>query len=93
MCYEPYSYQGMKEDFVTDDWGLVIHKPMPLPKPRSFLDPDYLNQSFVERMNKERGYGIKCLHPKLLEKVSSFDELPEEVAKFGGDKSLSSRRS
>jgi hypothetical protein len=80
-CYEPYSYQGSYETHITDDWGLVIHKPIENQKPGSFFDPDYARKSYIARQNLEQGYGIKCLHPKLLEKITSLAELPEELTK------------
>jgi len=80
-CYEPYSYQGSYERHITDDWGLVIHQPIENQKPGSFFDPDYAYKSFIARRNLEQGYGIKCLHPRLLEKITSLEELPEELTK------------
>lgn len=80
-CYEPYSYQGSYETHITDGWGLVIHKPIENQKPVSFFDTDYARRSFLARRNLEQGYGIKCLHPRLLEKITSLEELPEELTK------------
>jgi hypothetical protein len=80
-CYEPYSYQGSYETHITDDWGLVIHKPIENQKPGSFFDPDYAHKSYIARRNLEQGYGIKCLHPRLVEKITSLEELPEELTK------------
>ena len=80
-CYEPYSYQGSYETHITDDWGLVIHKPIENQKPGSFFDLDYAHKSYIARQNLERGYGIKCLHPRLVEKMTSLEVLPEELTK------------
>ncbi len=70
-CYEHYDYLGQYVENFDDNWGLVIHKPIDL-KNSDFLS-DYWN-----RINQERGYGIKCLHPQLLTKFTSAEELPEE---------------
>lgn len=80
-CYEPYSYQGRYETHITDDWGLVIHKPIENQNPVSFFDPDYARKSYIAQRNLEQGYGIKCLHPKLLEEITSLEELSEELTK------------
>ena len=82
-AYGVYDYQeDQPETHITNAWGLVIHNPLPMPNVDNL---DYFD--FFERMNvkrawentKEQGYGIKCLHPKLLEKVTSLDELPAEL--------------
>lgn len=78
-CYEPYSYQGKFETDITDDWGIVIYKPITNQKPIPFYDPYYAHRTFQARQNLQQGYGIKCLHPGLLEKVTSLEELPEEL--------------
>ena len=67
-CYGPYGYQGSNETLLTDEWGLIIHKPI-----------ENQTKSFFDRYNIKQDYGIKCLHPKLLEKVTSLEELPEEL--------------
>lgn len=58
---------------LTDEWGIVIHKPF-----RSVLSDrsvfDYLN----EQADVKRGYGIKCLEPDLLNKTTVYD-LPQEI--------------
>lgn len=78
-CYGSYNYRGRIEPDITDEWGIVIHKPILNQKPAFFLDPDYFLKSYLAKQNLEQGYGIKCLHPALLEKVSSLEELPEEL--------------
>lgn len=80
-CYEPYSYQGSDETLITDDWGIVVHKPIANQKPMSAFDPDYAYKSYIALRNSEQGYGIKCLHPNLVKKITSLEELPEELTK------------
>jgi hypothetical protein len=79
--YEPYGYQGQEETNFSDDWGFVIHKPLPMPQFRGAFDSSYSSKLFFARRNLEQGYGIKCVHPLLLEKITSLDELPEELTK------------
>ncbi len=78
-CYEPYDYQGQSETLLTDDWGIVIHKPIIRENLGSPFDPNYSYRLFMSQRNKEDGYGIRCLHPKLLEKVTSLEDLTEEL--------------
>ncbi len=78
-CYEPYDYQNSYQTRITNEWGIVIHKP--IERSVSFSDPDYGFKSYIDQRNLERGYGIKCLHPKLLEKTISLKELPEELTR------------
>lgn len=80
-CYTPYSYQGLSQTHITDDWGLVIHKPIPSQRLGSPFDRDYAYRMFTARQNLAQGYGIKCLHPNLLETITSLEDLPEELAK------------
>lgn len=79
-CYEPYGYQGSDETLLTDEWGIVIHKPIGFPKHVSFSNiSERVRKVNLAKKNLEQGYGIKCLHPKLLEQVTSLEELPEEL--------------
>lgn len=73
-CYEPYDYDDHQECF-NDDWGFVIHKPLD-----GFVLPftDFLQQMKYENEQKQ-GYGIKCLHPLLMIKVTSLKEFPEDL--------------
>ncbi len=64
-CYEPYSLGWFRVREITDDWGLVIHDP--IKTPNQFLPP----------WAKE--YNIKLVHPDILNKINSLDELPEEL--------------
>ncbi|HEY5259064.1 MAG TPA: hypothetical protein VIJ46_00325 [Rhabdochlamydiaceae bacterium] len=80
-CYEPYGYQGQEETHFSDDWGIVIHKPLPMPQIRGGFDSSYFSKLYFAKRNLEQGYGIKCVHPILLGKVTSLEELPEELTK------------
>ncbi len=71
FCYEPYDYENQREEFFHDGWGLVIHNRLE--------STDYL----LSRRFNCWTYGIKCLHPLLLKKVSLFGELPEELHDWG----------
>lgn len=86
--FEPYDFQDQQAECFNDDWGFVIHHPIKgetLP----FFDPHY---SYLERA-KKRGYGIKCLHPQLLIKVTSLEKLPEDLKMhFDGNAPLSIRK-
>ncbi len=73
-CYEPYDFQGYREKYFTDDWGFVIHKPIE----GQHLSPSNPNYWSLRRA-KNQGYGIKCLHPVLLTKITSLEELPEDL--------------
>lgn len=79
MCYEPYGYQGQNETLFTDDWGIVIHKPMIGENLGSPFDPNYSYRLYLSEKSKEYGYGIRCLHPKLLKKVTSSEDITEEL--------------
>jgi hypothetical protein len=70
-CYEPY--QG--EEYFNDEWGIVIHKPTPA-KFKSSFDP---YSFFIQQTNEKQGYGILCLSPLLLAKITSLEELPEDL--------------
>jgi hypothetical protein len=83
-CYEPYDYDGENETLLTDDWGIVIHKPMIQENLDSPFDPNYIYRVYMNQKSKEDGYGIKCLHPKLLEKITSLEDLTEELLNEGG---------
>lgn len=82
-CYEPYDYDGVNESDpveepnLTDKWGLVIHKPI---VGRQFAANDFYGRYRAEQ-NIKQGYGIKCLHPKYLAKVTSLTELPKELVR------------
>lgn len=87
-CYEPYDFKDQREEYFNDDWGLVIHKPIE-GKHLPFSDPNYWDLETVKR----QGYGIKCLHPLLLVKVTSLEELPEELKlHFAGNAPMNVRR-
>lgn len=73
-CYEPYSLNQFPVDEITDDWGLVIHDPIPT----------------AWSLPWEKPYGIKLVHPELLEKIDSLDVLPVEL-RSKGPSSLKSR--
>lgn len=64
-AYSPYSLDSSTVREITDDWGIVFHKPVGTPNP--FLPP----------WAKE--YGIKLIHPDLISKIESMDELPAEL--------------
>jgi hypothetical protein len=88
-CYEPYDFQDQQEEYFTDDWGFVIHKP---------IEGKYLpfsNRNYWDlEMAKKQGYGIKCFHPLLLVKVTSLEELPEDLKMhFAGNAPMSVRKS
>lgn len=88
-CYEPYDFQDQQEEYFTDDWGFVIHKPIE-GKYSPFSNPNYWD---IEMAQKE-GYGIKCFHPLLLTKITSLEELPEDLKMhFAGKAPMSTRRS
>jgi hypothetical protein len=79
-CYEPYGYKGSDETLLTDEWGIVIHKPLGVPKHVPFSNvTEQFRKAYIAKQNLEQGYGIKCLHPKMLEQVTSLEELPEEL--------------
>jgi hypothetical protein len=79
-CYEPYGYKGSDETLLTDEWGIVIHKPLEIPKHVPFSNvTEQFRKAYTAQRSIEQGYGIKCLHPKLLEQVTSLEELPEEL--------------
>jgi len=70
-CYEPYPYKGQGASLFDDSWGIVVHKPLPAkPSVRGF--------DFARHMALKDGYGIKCMHPNLLEQTT-VDELPSEL--------------
>lgn len=71
-CDEPYDYQGDDYTEFTNDWGLVIYSPNDLE------DPGFKNFSkhFHYKMTLKQGYGIKALHPKLLELTNETGQLP-----------------
>jgi|GEM_PF-2490646 len=90
-CYEPYSYNGQNEQLITDEWGIVIHEPFE--QTLSLFDPNYSDKSYFLNKAMEQGYGIKCLHPKILEKINSFDSIPDELKDISqADQSVLSRR-
>lgn len=72
--FESYDFEDQQADEFNDDWGFVIHKPI-VGKSLSFFDPNYWTFEYA----KQRGYGIKCLHPLLLFQVTSLEELPEDL--------------
>ena len=79
-AYEPYAHNGIDEPLLTDEWGIVIHKPLGIPKHEpSSTARERFRKAYIAKQNLEQGYGIKCLHPKMLELVTSLDELPEEL--------------
>lgn len=78
-CYEPYECGDQKESLINDGWGLVIHNPILNPNLGNSFSPNYFVKKHQWEQTKKQGYGIKCLHPKLLEKVNSLDELPEDL--------------
>ena len=80
-CYEPYDDEDNHQTHITDHWGIVIHKPIENQKPVSFFDRDYAYKNFIAQRNLAQGYGIKCLHPNLLKKITSLEELPAELTK------------
>lgn len=71
-CYAPCKHGNQKAEFFSDDWGFVIHKPV-VKKSAGVMD----HFNFVQA--KKNGYGIKCFDPLLLSKVTSLEELPEEL--------------
>ena len=77
-CYEPYDFEGYKENQITNDWGIVIYKPIVDQKPVSGFGRDYAMESFARRQAIEQGYGIKCFHPRMLEDVT-VEELSKEL--------------
>lgn len=88
-CYEPYVFQDQQEEYFTDDWGFVIHKPIE-GKYLPFSNPNYWDLE----MAKKQGYGIKCFHPLLLVKITSLEELPEDLKMhFAGKAPMSIRKS
>lgn len=64
-CYEPYHMDGSDAAEMTNDWGLVIH--LSDTKPNPFL-PDSANE-----------YGVKLVHPDLLNQVDPYGGLPIEL--------------
>jgi len=75
-CYEPYNCDVTKDANgakIDNNWGLVIHNPLP-----AKANDDWMTR-YHKGKQTECGYGIKCLHPKDLEKVTSLDELPQEL--------------
>lgn len=78
-AYVPYNYQGVKATHITNDWGVVVHNPTPQPDFGDWHSSQYYSKRFDWEQSVENGYGIKCLHPKALEKVASMDELPKEL--------------
>lgn len=77
--YEPYSYGGQKEAFIHNGWGIVIHKPLSNFNGGNRFSREYFMNKFKWEESVRQGYGIKCLHPLLLDKVTSLDELPAEL--------------
>ena len=70
--YRPYSYQYDWSPYITNEWGLVIHEPAAVQL------CDFSRARGDKQFDAQRGYGIKCLHPLLLEKTT-VDQLPEEL--------------
>ena len=92
-CYEPYVFEDQQGEFFTDDWGFVIHKPITGLK-ISISDPDYWSKQWALDSAAQQGYGIKCLHPLLMDKVTSLEELPEDLKLHTlGEALISSRKS
>ncbi len=90
-CYEPYSLEGEDEQYFNDDWGFVIHKPIQ-GKSLSLFDPDYYSKKWTMEQAEKQGYGIMCLHPLLLIKITSLEELPEDLkCDIGGESAFSIR--
>lgn len=85
-CYEPYAFQNQPEEFINDDWGFVIHKPVAESAPTL----DFFAKRAVEK-EKEQGYGIKCLHPQLLAKTT-LEELPADLSSYNAGEAPISRR-
>lgn len=87
-CYEPYVCQNQQQEYFNDDWGFVIHKP--IAAQYSFTNPNYWDLEVA----KKQGYGIKCFDPLLLVKITSLEELPEDLKMhFAGNIPMSTRRS
>jgi hypothetical protein len=79
-CYEPYGLGDKAANLLTDDWGIVIHKPFAVPTRPSGSDyGEYFRKKYIAENNLKQGYGIKCLHPQYLEQVASLEDLPEEL--------------
>jgi len=74
-CYEPYDYGNQKEKFITNDWGIVIHKPLTR---KGVVSRDRFAEEFTRSQNLRNGYGVKILHPKFLVQTS-VDQLPAEL--------------
>lgn len=79
MAYAPYNYQGLKSTHITNEWGVVVHNPTPMPDFGDWRSTQYYSKKFRWDQSVKDGYGIKCLHPNALEKVTSLDELPKEL--------------
>lgn len=79
--YGPYEYHGEDDKLLTDDWGLVISNPNPTPIRylEGGIDRNAFRRESMRKIDVVRGCSIKCLHPGLLEKVTSMDVLPEEL--------------
>ena len=79
-CYEPYGLDDKDETLLTDDWGIVIHKPFAVStRPSGSNYGEYFRKKYIAENNLKQGYGIKCLHPQYLEQVTSLEEFPEEL--------------
>ena len=91
LCFEPYDFQNQPENHFHDAWGFVIHKPLE-EQPLSISDPDYFLKKRDLEDVKERGYGIMCLHPLLLIKVTSVEMLPKELRSHTAGKAPWSRQ-
>lgn len=76
-CCEGYPYDDEKDILITNDWGLVIHKPIENPDLGDRFSPNYFMNKMRWQLTVDQGYGIKCLHPKLLELVTTLDALPD----------------